>query len=129
MIDIFKNPIIIGLLAGTLTYLYMWWSNEDKYKKNPEMKRTTGIITPLVVTVISWILAYGYYEMSGNNIGTALPIHEVNSINLGDTKMYKFGRDNAPAVASESAKEFHLIGKGLNIPNNLKLPDVFIETM
>ena len=25
-------------------------------------------------------------------------------------------------------ESFHLVSKGVNIPNNLKLPDVFIET-
>jgi len=29
--------------------------------------------------------------------------------------------------SSDPTKSFHLIGKGLNIPNNL--PDVFIETI
>lgn len=125
MIDIFRNPIIIGLLAGVLTYIYMWWINEKNYKNDPEAKKTTGIITPLVVTIVTCVLSYGYYEMSENS-GTVLPIHD--NINPVNNNEFKFGKD-MPTAPSESAKEFHLISKGLNIPNNLKLPDVFIETM
>ena len=125
MIDIFMNPIVIALLTGTLTYLYVWWSNEDKYRKDPEAKKTSGIIIPLVVTVITWILAYGYVELTGVNMNGDV-VNVAPNVVMGDKKIFDLVKDN---VSSASAKEFHLIGRGVNIPNNLKLPDVFIETI
>ena len=55
-------------------------------------------------------------------------IPDINNLGLGDMK-YKLAKADLPAISSESAKSFHLISKGVNIPNNLKLPDVFIETL
>jgi hypothetical protein len=131
IIDICKNPIVIALLTGTLTWLYIWWSNEQKYKKDPEAKKSSGVLMPLIVTAITFILAYGYNEMTGVNsqMQTSAPLTDINNISLADTRMYKLAKDANAVMSSESAKEFHLIGKGLNIPNNLKLPDVFIETI
>jgi hypothetical protein len=134
VIDILKNPVIIALLAGILTYLYIWWSNEKKYKKNPESKKM-GVITPFIVTVVVWILAYGYNEMCDNTVPQEVVtlsnvngIADINNLGLGDIK-YKLAKADIPAISSESARSFHLISKGVNIPNNLKLPDVFIETL
>jgi hypothetical protein len=34
--DIIKNPVTIGLFAGTLTYVYLTYNLEEKIKKTKE---------------------------------------------------------------------------------------------
>ena len=123
IIDICNNPVIIALLMGILTYLYVWWSDDQQSKKDPDVKRTNAVVAPLVVTIITLILAYGYNEMSGNNKIVESPLVGINA------DVRKLSKEIPAVLSSDSAKEFHLISKGLNIPNNLKLPDVFIETI
>ena len=57
MEKILKNPIVIGLVAGVITYLYMYWEEDKKRKKNPKAKhRPINIVTPGVVSVITWFI-------------------------------------------------------------------------
>ena len=49
-LEILKNPIFLGVLAGAITYLYLLWDN--KKKKNLKSKKNVNIIIPLVVAVI-----------------------------------------------------------------------------
>lgn len=114
MIDIFRNPVIIALLMGTLTYMYLWWCNEEKYKKDPKNNRKTSVWIPVAVTISTWILAYGYHMTYPDTVGSNTTVN-TNGI---------------PKALSDSLEQsFHLIGKGVSIPNKLNLPDVFIETM
>ena len=148
MLDIIKNPIVIALFAGTLTYIYMAWSIENKNKKQKDaLPKSVNLVVPLVVTVIVWILAYGYFNIDGNSlfdepvvadlnngvpitnavpIANAMPTYKLTQAggNAGNV-----GNINHAISASESPVSYQLINKGLTIPNNLKLPDVFIETL
>jgi heme/copper-type cytochrome/quinol oxidase subunit 2 len=69
-LELFKNPVIIGLVAGALTYAYMYWENEQKYKKKPaSRKKPVSFIPPAVVAVIVWFIASSYFD-SSQNTGT-----------------------------------------------------------
>jgi hypothetical protein len=129
--DIVKNPVILGLVAGVLTYLYMKWNkNEEqkegkkgKGKKNKnkdkdEESEYTSLIIPAVVAAIIWFMAYGYFEYSK-------PSSDVASVQqtLPNIPGYKLVKD---ASSSDQVRSFSLINKGVKIPNTL--PDVFIET-
>jgi len=119
MIDIFSNPVIIGLLVGILTYMYLWWKNEEAYKKYPKNNRKTSILIPIATTVVTFILAYGY------NYNLEQQLSGGGSANIGSNQV----EHNLGGNLSDNLNEsFHLVSKGVNIPNNLKLPDVFIET-
>jgi hypothetical protein len=145
MLDLIKNPIIIALFAGVLTYIYMVWSNENKNKnrKDAPIKKPVNLIIPLVVTVIVWVLAHGYFVTSKsedelisvptNNLITnsIKPIMGSGYKLVGGNNVMMTGGGNIQNLTSESASplSYQLINKGLNIPNNLNIPDVFIETL
>jgi len=125
MIDILKNPIIIAIIAGALTYAYIQWSQQNKYKRDMSKKELKELkkswsYAPIVVFVITLALSYLYFNQNVSDGYAPMPnIDEINNLKL------------IKDVSSESAKSFHLIGKGLNIPNSLpeKMPDVFLETL
>jgi hypothetical protein len=139
MIDILQNPMFIAIVAGTLTYVYMWWTNDKKYAKNPEEKKPVNIYIPAIVTLVTWALVYGYYcTMENNSTIGVIGAGEEETAVLPQPKLtnqaFKLIEDKGPSIkdidkaSSDSVRSFQLVGRGLNIPNNLKMPDVFIET-
>lgn len=53
-----KNPIVIGVLMGSITYAYLYWMNEKKSKENPnEEKQKVNLLIPLGVVIVSWFLS------------------------------------------------------------------------
>lgn len=137
-LEIFKNPILLGVIAGCLTYLYLLWQvdslnkNEKSQKKRDENnKKSISLFLPLIVAIVVCIITYAYFYISpdtqsdqsdGNTSTSTL------TSGMASTPKYKFAVDEK-SVSSESATSFHLISKGMNIPNKpLDVPDVFIET-
>jgi hypothetical protein len=132
--DIIKNPVIIGLLAGVLTYAYLTWSLEEKNKKKQkkgQKKEEINLIIPLVVSVIIWFIAYAYFEYSperntvaNNFLERGQPIRMAMPLPLAPQAGYKFVGD---AVSDSSdPKSFSLLANGgVTIPT--KLPDVLLE--
>lgn len=63
--DIIKNPMVIGVLAGTLTYIYMK-NDIDKKNKIREKKGKepleVNLLIPLAVTFCGWLIMYIYLE-------------------------------------------------------------------
>ena len=173
-LDIIKNPIFLGVVAGVLTYLYLLWSNDKK--KNPKAKNIS-LMTPIIVAIVVAVVGYAYFcnsceipqnALPANQLPSELPMSQIlpskfpavqavtpvvttpiiasqqmqptiaKSVALPGQAMagqvvggqtvggqnYHFAND----LSSESPATFHLISRGVNIPNNLNVPDVFIET-
>lgn len=133
--DIVKNPVIIGLLAGTITYAYLTWSLTEKNKKRQKKgkkKEEVNLLIPLVVAVIGWFIMYAYFEQSSEKQSSMLPMNYFDKAHtriqmplpIAPKAGYKFVGD----VVSESSdpKSFSLLaGGGISIPT--KLPDVLLE--
>ena len=133
--DIIKNPIVLGVFAGALTYLYLMWTNDKK--KNPKTKKEISLMAPIIVTVVVAIIAYAYFNSATSSVDTnnliqdqillkksfdIEPAPALAPVATGNN--YHFARD----MSTESPASFHLISRGVNIPNNLNIPDIFIET-
>ena len=119
--DIIKNPIFLGILAGAITYLYLMWS-ADKKKKDYKSKKDVSLFTPIIVAVIVSVIAYVYFNYTSGDVTGVNPEQSTMKKPLDTMNNYHFAKD----LSSESPASFHLVGRGISIPNNL--PDVFIET-
>lgn len=117
--SIIKNPIVLGVLAGAITYIYLVWSKKNK--KDP--KKEISLITPIIVAIAVCLVAYLYFSP-----GSSVAAQDVEAKQLmGSSAKYHFADPAAPIqISSDSPASFHLISKGVNIPNNV--PEVFIET-
>ena len=81
MLDIFKNPIILGLLASLITYAYMYWEANRKYEKNPKIKREQiSILIPSIVGIIVWFVASGYFNNNNGNLNKTIGGNNVSNI-------------------------------------------------
>jgi D-alanyl-lipoteichoic acid acyltransferase DltB (MBOAT superfamily) len=121
--DIITNPVIIGLLAGLITYMYMRWRNDSN--KNKKKKKNINLLIPFAVFVVFWFISYAYFSSSDEEI------HE-NIINKKNDKMnnlnIKIKPTNHVTISDTSEPvSFNLVSKsnGVHIPDNL--PDILFE--
>src|SRR5947207_13426591 len=137
IIEILKNPIVLGIFAGTIAYLYLLWDNDKKYKnakdKNEKIKKDINLMIPLIVAVVVCVISYAYFYSADVDKKPSIDLTE--TLKSGDVKAgtrYKFsdgivGKNDNLEFSPESASEFHLMSKGLNIPNKA-VPEVFMDT-
>ena len=112
-IDLLRNPIIIGLIAGVITYLYMYWDIEQKHKKNVKAKKPkVNVLLPSVVAIIVWFIAASYLD---NSTPKDLP---------GPVTQPHYKLVDSDGVATDGSRSYHLVRK-----NDIRLPpaNVFID--
>ena len=136
--DIIKNPVIIGVFFATITYIYLYWSVNEKNEKNKKMSKSKkhhekaeiNLLIPLVVGLIAWFISFAYFQsdkIEGNN--GINPINNINQNRVGlpipivRTPSYRYTKD----VISESSdpKSFSLVTGGVTVPT--KLPDMLLD--
>ncbi len=124
-----KNPIILGILGAVVTYVYLWWEDEKRYKKYPKMtKKSVGLLTPIIVGAIVWFIASSYFGTSAPTViieeGGKLEgvIKGVEKPPLVGPTIYKLANSAGPE--SVGSKSYHLVSK-----NRVRMPsaDVFID--
>lgn len=139
--DILRSPIIIGILVGALTYIYMYWEADKKHKKNPKSKmKQISFVVPAAVGVIVWFMASSYFGSTQNSgigfdqLDKKISIHNNYKLvgqgfdnNVASTINKVINNDvisPAESAGSFGSRSYHLIGR-----NNIKLPptDVFID--
>lgn len=108
IISVIKNPIVLGLVACVVVYLYLKWQNDEKYKDDPKIKPSVDITVPAVVGVGVFLLIAGYnrYEKCNNVAVNQLP----TNLLLSD-------------VIPFENPTCHLIGTTPKV----QIPDVFLE--
>jgi hypothetical protein len=119
--DYLKNPLIIGLIAATITYLYLYWEADKKHKKNPKSKKIpVSLITPGIVGVIVWFIASTY--LTSKPKSSSMTSHQ--NFRSKPSIVHNYKLVNSVSDGSSGSGSYHLIGK-----NNVKLPptDVFID--
>lgn len=137
--DIIKNPIIVGLTMGALTYCYLSWTvnekneqNEKKKKGKRKEKETVNLLIPLVVAIIAWFIAYAYFEYSVDTndpnqrdqlgIATLKGPKGLVPIPLAPSPKFGFVGD---VLSDSTDNRFTLVGDGVQVPVNL--PDVLLD--
>ena len=107
--EIITNPVIIGLVAGSIVYAYLSWTrkkyNEKRLKKGKKIRdddKYDDIIIPIIVAVLAWFIAYGYinYKKSPQQMQPSLPPN------------YNLVVDQP----SEMHKSFTLVTNGIKLP-------------
>jgi heme/copper-type cytochrome/quinol oxidase subunit 2 len=135
--DILKNPIIIGLVFGCITYGYLLYTvneknklnkHKHKYKKNKKIE-SVNLIIPLVVFLMSWFISYAYFEYNTNLKSNASPDNALlklpSQLPLGLPPSPKFRFTKDVLSSSSDQKLESLLNSGINIPE--KLPDVLLD--
>lgn len=144
IIDLAKNPIVIGILVAVLVYLFLWWQEKKRLEKNPNSKRKKiNFIIPIVLGGMSWFISSFYFNNSAvvkadsiidnlsnvnnvNNIGGNIANKpNINNNLLNGNKQYIINsRGSINSDNSLGSASYHIIGK-----NDVKYPglDVFLD--
>ena len=76
LVEILKNPVIFGLLAGAIVYNYMAWNRKKeiekrlkKGKKIKESQKYNDIIISSIVAVIVWFISFAYFNHKEEKLG------------------------------------------------------------
>ena len=131
--DIIKNPVVLGLTAIVLTYMYLTWTiNNKKKNKNKKSKEQeeVNLLIPLVVGIIVWFIAYSYFEYHPEdgieNIVYDTGISNKPSLPLPIPPSPKYNFIQDVVTESSDPKSFSLLTKGdVNVPRNF--PDVLLD--
>lgn len=132
--ELYKNPLIIGIIFGAITYLYIWWTDsKDNEEDDIDDEREESflskykIIIPIIVTLVVWGIAYFLLNRNKKEINIIETTDVLPQAQIGGEQNIVMSDDIVKSSSSDSIKSYNLISKGLNIPN--KLPDAFIEIM
>lgn len=136
-LNFLKNPIILAIIAGVLTYAYMWWDNKQKKEKNPKAEiEEIDYIPPALVALLTLFITYNLFGFNNTpditNTNVEQVIEQSKPTLQGGTKLIEGNVQNIPLQTRFSDKladsfdsnTYHLLGK-----NTIKLPqtDVFID--
>ena len=128
LVEILKNPVIFGLLAGAIVYNYMAWVRkkeiEKRLKKGKKIKSSLNnndIIIPSIVAIIVWFIAFAYF-----NHKDTMHIEATNKINNPIQLATLQNLQNSPSDLFNKPfdKPFTLISRstgGMSLP-----PDVIV---
>jgi hypothetical protein len=123
--DILKNPIIIGILVGISAYLYLKWAKKPKKnKKNKQNKYKPNIIIPLTLGIIAGLGVWYYFSYTSNQ-STVIKPEKTMTVETLAKEPLKVDVIDSLTGQSNNSVSYHLVGKGINFPNNL--PDVFLD--
>jgi hypothetical protein len=125
-----QNPIVLAIIAGALSYLYLYLEHKKKQEENPKATiEPINYTIPGVIALVTLALAYGFFGFRSSSLApdqipglapgpTPLGV-EVPKLNQGG-----FTEGTQGAADSFGSNTFHLVGK-----NTIKLPqtDVFID--
>lgn len=123
-----QNPIILAIIAGALSYLYLYLEHKKKQEENPKATiEPINYTIPAVIAIVTLALAYGFFGFKGSSAtaqgepvaASGVPGPELPKLNQGG-----FTEGTQGAADSFGSNTFHLVGK-----NTIKLPqtDVFID--
>lgn len=131
--NIIKNPVMIGLIAGIITYTYMKWRNDKDNAKNKDKnkkKKDINLLIPLSVFIVFWFISYAYFSSSDADVAVTSngseSIKELKSDLAKELAMeppvsYKFSKE----TETSEPKSFFMVSNGVQIPT--KLPDTLFE--
>ena len=117
-LEFIKNPILLGIITSVLVYLYMYWNEEQKRKKNPQLPhKSVNIMIPGIIGAMVWFMSSSYFDgkiiNNDNNKVGMIPLN---------TEIHKLD-ENVEILSKESdgsfgSKSYKLVGKGIvTLPN------------
>jgi len=147
MLDIIKNPVIIGLTVGVLVHLYFKWEASKIENKDKNKRKDSNLLIPLFLGIAAWFIAHNYYEkynfdeVISNNINNNVNYQFPEKLELSDATINNtdvnllnnnFNNMQQQPLFNNNFNNtqqptFHLLKKGVTIPNNITLPDVLLE--
>lgn len=138
--EIFKNPIVIGITMGSLVYGYLTYTtnernleNEKKKKHKRKEKESVNLLIPLVIFIISWFISYAYFEYNSEKSSDKSIFSDrkenssfgIKNLPLQLNASPKFGFTKDVISETSDIQQFSLLNPGLVVPASL--PDILLD--
>lgn len=127
--ELLKNPIVLGVIFAVFTYAYLYWDNTEKQKKKPRANiEPVGMMTPLIVGLLVFVIAHNLFGNDAQNIPLQMsrPTAFISQQDMSAKMQCNKFIDNAKikSLDMNDSATYHLVGK-----NAIRLPqtDVFID--
>lgn len=125
VLELIKNPIIIGFIIATITYIYLEWKRNKKLKK--KYVKDVNLLIPIGVGGIIGLIAYYIFNQSASYNNNPDIICK-NPLCQNMIKSLPYGGiAGIPMIEQQIPKDdlnqsFHLVGRSITIPHNI--PDL-----
>ena len=106
MLDIIKNPVIIGLTVGVLVHLYFKWEASKIENKDKNKRKDSNLLIPLFLGIAAWFIAHNYYEKYN--------FDEVISNNINNNVNYQFPEKLELSDATINNTDVNLLNNNFN---------------
>lgn len=131
LVEILKNPVIIGLLAGAIVYNYMAWNRkkeiEKRLKKGKKIKdeqKYNDIVIPSIVAIIVWFISFAYFNYKEEKSGQSVqPLQSIipNQSKINVPPIQSLQPQNSPSDIAHSFTMVNKTATGVVMP-----PDVIV---
>jgi iron-sulfur cluster repair protein YtfE (RIC family) len=124
IIQLLKNPIVIGLLALGITYGHLYYKEYKRRKENPEAKeKQVDWTTPAMVGALCWFLSASYFD--NDNIIDDISEESSEKMVKIHNKVSNYIKKVSSKTESESdSLSYHFVKKGDIVIPDL---DVFLD--
>jgi len=108
VLELIKNPIVIGIIIATISYIYLGWKQSKKEKRK---NKDINILIPVSIGCISSLVFYFIFNNTSQQIVQQTPSDFIapgivpNKLNISDEN-----------------QSYHLIGRNITVPHNI--PDL-----
>jgi hypothetical protein len=99
--DIIKNPVVLGVVGGAITYFYMQHKLDEKNKnriKRGKKPEELNLLIPLAVAFSIWIVAYMYFNSTDNIVDNGAIIVQHNGVDHGVVQQDVFNQVPAQQI-------------------------------
>jgi hypothetical protein len=122
MQELFKNPIVIGLIAAILTYAYLYYDNQQKQQKYPKSEvEPISIMTPVIVGLLVFVISY---NLIGKSEQLSIPQQTLPQQNDYITASPVINNKPKLLEPTVDSATFHMVGKNaIRLPQN----EIFID--
>jgi hypothetical protein len=137
MEQLLKNPLLLGVVAGVVTYVFLYYRAQNNNKDKDDIeKESISILTPGLIGLFVWFISASYFDSLPDN-SSIIDINSVqgkaiaNKAFDGNMKggsynlsTYSGTVRNSMSDLSINNTSYHLIGKNkIRVP----APDIFID--
>lgn len=122
MIEVFKNPVVLGVLSGILVYVAMAWRiRSNKNKKKKQVK----IHLPIIIAILIGVIAHYYIKedkIEQNNMFN-MPMQGGMQNNLIQHYPQQYHMPQTSNLLNNNRFNGEFVTKGISIPS--KIPEAF----
>jgi hypothetical protein len=96
-----NNPIILGIVAATVVYIYLYYNAKNETDKKKKKKSRVNILTPGIVGLVVWFVTSTIFDKKDSGEVAANPVESIKNISNASNKSPAI-YNKSPAIYNKS---------------------------